>query len=45
MLERRYTDPGLEVRRQIVGGALHTEVMARSDGRLAVLEATRKAER
>jgi uncharacterized protein len=42
-LERRCLDLGLDVRRQTIGGALHTEVMVRPEGRFAVAEVIRRA--
>lgn len=45
LLEKRCIDLGLQVRKKIVGGALHTEVMVRPEGRLAVVEAIEEASR
>ena len=41
-LEHRCTELGIEVRRKVISGALHTEVLARPEGRLAVAEAISK---
>jgi acetyl esterase/lipase len=41
MLEQRCVELGLEVKKQVISGALHTEVLLRSEGRLAVLKAIR----
>lgn len=43
MLEKRCDDLGLEAEKQVIHGALHTEVMVRSEGRRAVLAAIRKS--
>jgi hypothetical protein len=42
MLERRCLDLGLDVKRKVIGGALHTEVMVRPEGRLAVADSIRQ---
>jgi fermentation-respiration switch protein FrsA (DUF1100 family) len=39
MIYQRCIDIGLDVRKKVVGNALHTEVMVRPEGRLAVVEA------
>ncbi|KAE8451107.1 hypothetical protein EG329_004779 [Mollisiaceae sp. DMI_Dod_QoI] len=39
ILEKRCFELGLNVRKKVIGGALHTEIMARPEGRLAVVEA------
>jgi alpha-beta hydrolase superfamily lysophospholipase len=44
-LEKRCLDLGLNIRKKIIHGALHTGVMDRSEGRTAVVEAIRKAAR
>jgi predicted esterase len=41
MIYQRCIDIGLDVRKKVVGNALHTEVMVRPEGRLAVVEAIR----
>lgn len=45
MLEERCIDLGLEVRKHVVSGALHTEAIARPEGRLAVANDIRMAAR
>jgi acetyl esterase/lipase len=42
ILEKRCIDLGLEVEKRVIHGALHTEIMARSEGRLAVVAAIQK---
>lgn len=42
-LQRICFELGLKVERKVVGGALHTEVMVRPQGRLAVVEAIENA--
>jgi len=42
-LEARCIELGLSVEKRIISGALHPEVMAKSTGRLAVVEAIEKA--
>lgn len=41
MLERRCMELGVNVRKKVVGNALHTEVMVRHEGLLAVVETIR----
>ncbi|KAG0651280.1 hypothetical protein D0Z07_2119 [Hyphodiscus hymeniophilus] len=43
MLERRCIDVGLAVERQVVGSALHNEILVRPGGRNAVVEAIRNS--
>jgi acetyl esterase/lipase len=38
-LEKRCVDLGLSVHRHVIGGALHTEVMSRSEGRIITADA------
>jgi fermentation-respiration switch protein FrsA (DUF1100 family) len=42
MLEKRCNELGLEVKKKVISNALHTEVLVRSEGRLAVAQAIRK---
>ena len=42
MLERRCAELGLDVKRKVVAGALHTEAIARPEGRLAVVKAIQR---
>lgn len=41
VLEARCKEMGIDVERKIVGNALHTEVLSRREGRMAVVEAIR----
>jgi fermentation-respiration switch protein FrsA (DUF1100 family) len=43
LLERRCLQLGLNARKQVIHGALHTEVIARQEGRLAVVKAILEA--
>ncbi|TAQ86391.1 hypothetical protein B7494_g5293 [Chlorociboria aeruginascens] len=43
MLEKRCRDLGMQVSRKVIGGALHTEVLVRPEGRAAVVNSIRKA--
>jgi uncharacterized protein len=45
MLEKRCLEVGLDVRKKVIHGALHTEVMVRPEGRLAVVEAVHSVAR
>jgi acetyl esterase/lipase len=42
-LEKRCIDLGLDVKRYVIGGALHTEVMSRPEGRIIAAENIRAA--
>ncbi|KAH9216260.1 Alpha/Beta hydrolase protein [Leptodontidium sp. 2 PMI_412] len=42
VLEKRCRDVGLSVEKRTIGGAFHTEVMVRPEGRMAVVEAVQK---
>jgi len=44
-LEKRCVELGLDVEKKVISGALHTEVMVRPEGRLAVVEAVEDAAR
>ena len=44
-LEKRCVELGLDVEKKVINGALHTEVMVRPEGRLAVVEAVEDAAR
>jgi len=41
-LEKRCRELGIEVERKVVGGALHTDVMGREEGRRSVVDAIRE---
>ncbi|PVH77356.1 alpha/beta-hydrolase [Cadophora sp. DSE1049] len=45
VLEKRCAELGLNVEKKVISGALHTEVMVRPEGRLAVVEVVEKAAR
>lgn len=45
MLERRCVDLGLDVTKKVIGGALHTEVMVRPEGRVSIVDAVQKVAR